>query len=255
VIDVHCHYLPQVDDGAQTFDESLALLRLAWADGVTKVVLTPHLFAGRWENTRSSLQPKFRALCDRVRSENIPLELFLGGEVRLQPELLQLVSNDDIPYIGGWSGFKVLLLELEDGRIPVGAINGVRYLKRQGVLPMLAHPERNKAVMDDWRVLQPFLAEGCLLQLTAASVVGDFGRRAEAASRKLLELGWPTLVASDAHNLIHRPPLMSRARALLSARYGEATARELTELAPGRIVAARAQFALDTEPGQAVPNR
>jgi protein-tyrosine phosphatase len=225
--------------------ESLTLLRLACADGATKVVLTPHLFAGRWDNTRSSLQPKFQALRDRVRSENIPLELFLGGEVRLQPELLQLVSKNEIPYLGGWDGFKVLLLELEDGRIPLGAINGVRYLKRHGVLPMIAHPERNKAVMEDWRVLEPFLAEGCLLQLTAASVVGDFGRRAEAAARKLLELGWATLVASDAHNLLHRPPLMGRARALLSSRYGEGAARQLTESAPGRLVAARAELELD----------
>jgi protein-tyrosine phosphatase len=244
VIDLHCHYLPEVDDGAASLREALGLLRLAMKDGATKLVLTPHLFVGRWDNVASMLRPRFEAFCALAKAKDIEIEMFLGAEVRLQPDLVRLVDRGEISYIGGWDGFKVMLLELEDGRIPVGAINGVRYLKREGILPMLAHPERNKAVMADPEVLEPFVAEGCLLQLTAASIIGGFGKRAEAAAHRLLELGWVTAVASDAHNLLHRPPLMTPARDLLAEYYGKALARALTQDAPARLIAGRSELRL-----------
>ena len=245
LIDVHCHYLPGVDDGARTIQDAIALLRAACEDGAGAAVLTPHVHAGRWDNALSTLQPRFAAIRRLIAGKGIGIRLYLGAEVHLLPASLALIEAGDVPYLGGWDGMKVLLLELPDGHIPAEAIGSVRRLLRRDVLPMIAHPERNKAVMRNVDAIEPFVLEGCLLQLTAASVIGEFGDRAARASRELLERGWATLVASDAHHLMRRPPRLGAARRWLREHYGEAVAAEMTAVAPGRIVAGRAALGLD----------
>lgn len=245
MIDVHCHYLPAVDDGARDLQTALKLIRLAYADGVRKIILTPHIYTGRWNNSLSFLLPRFTAFKNLVHSKQIDVELFLGAEVHLLPESFRLLSEGEIPFLGGWDGMKVMLLELPDGRIPPNAISAVRYLIREGVLPMLAHPERNRMVMDRIDVLEPFIAEGCLMQLTAASVIGEFGERAREAAKGILERGWASVVASDAHNLRYRKSRMTAARQHLAEHYGEETADRLTRLAPERLLAERALLGID----------
>ncbi|MDO5102944.1 MAG: hypothetical protein Q4D91_08630 [Lautropia sp.] len=237
MIDIHCHYLPAVDDGARDLQTALKLIRRAHADGVRKLILTPHIYAGRWDNSLSFLLPRFLAFRNLVISKQIDVELYLGAEVHLLPESLRLLAEGEIPFIGGWDGMRVMLLEMPDGRIPPNAISAVRYLIREGVLPMLAHPERNKMVMDRGvQVLEPFIEEGCLLQLTAASVIGEFGERAATSAKAILERGWATAVASDAHNLRHRTSRMRQAYRHLRQHYGEAVAERLTREAPARLL-------------------
>ncbi len=245
MIDIHCHYLPAVDDGAQEIQEAIALVRRSVEDGIRQMVLTPHVFAGRWDNSLASLKPRFDAFARLIASKDIDVRLYLGAEVHLLPDSLSLIERGQAPFIGGWDGFKALLLELHDGRIPPFAVNAVRHLRTLGVVPIIAHPERNKAVMADVSCLEPFIAEGCLMQLTAASLVGGFGVPAQKCAAELLERGWVTLVASDAHNLRHRPPMMSAARAHLRLRYGEETAALLTEQAPSRLIEGRAALGMD----------
>lgn len=249
MIDVHCHYLPAVDDGARDIQESIALLRLAVKDGVRQIVVTPHVYAGRWDHSLATLKPKFSAFKRLIASKRIDVDLFLGAEVHLLPESLAMVERGEVPFIGGWEGKKVLLLELHDARIPPFAVNAIRHLRSLGVLPIIAHPERNKAVMADPDCLEPFIAEGCLMQLTAASLIGRFGRQAEQSSFELLERQWVHLIASDAHNLLHRPPMMKAARKLVKKRFGEALAIALTEQAPARLVAGREALGLDDDQG------
>lgn len=252
MIDIHTHYLPAVDDGARDIQESIALVRLAVRDGARQVVLTPHVFGGRWDNTLGDLKPRFEAFRRLIASKGIAVDLFLGAEVHLLPESLALVERGDVPYIGGWEGERVLLLELHDGRIPPFAVSAVRHLRRLGVRPIIAHPERNKAVMADPDCLEPFLAEGCLLQLTAASIVGRFGPQAERAAFELLDRRWVQVVASDAHNGRYRPPMLRAAKAELKKRFGTVLAESLLERAPAKLIAARAALGIDAADG--LPN-
>ena len=106
------------------------------------MVLTPHIRAGQWDNSLGYLRPRFEAFQRLVASKAIDVKLYLGSEVSLQPESLKLLSEGQIPFVGGWDGMKVMLLDFPDARIPPNAIGAVRYLVRQGVLPMVAHPER-----------------------------------------------------------------------------------------------------------------
>ena len=239
MVDLHCHYLPGVDDGAPDLQTGLALARAAVADGARVAVLTPHLFPGRWETPRGCLERRLRAFRRAALEAGIALEMHLGAEVRLLPESLRLFEAGEIPELGTVGGRRVILLELPDGGIPAGALKAVEFLMHRGALPMLAHPERNKDVMRSAQRLRAFVDAGCLLQLTAASVCGGFGAAAHRASLEILEAGWATVVASDAHHPRHRPPALREARRALAARYGEEAARLLTQSNPAAIVAGR----------------
>lgn len=100
MIDVHCHYLPAVDDGAQDWQSALRLIRRARAEGVTQMVLTPHIRAGQWDNSLGYLRPRFEAFQRLVASKAIDVKLYLGSEVSLQPESLKLLSEGQIPFVG-----------------------------------------------------------------------------------------------------------------------------------------------------------
>lgn len=241
MIDLHCHYLPGVDDGASDLETGIALARAAAENGIREAVLTPHILAGRWNNTRSSLEPRFDAFQRAVVEAGIDIALHLGAEVHLLPESLALFEAGEVPALGVWKGRRVILLEFPDGGIPVGAINAVEFLLQRGAIPMIAHPERNKDVMRSTSKIEPFVRAGCLLQLTAASVCGWFGKHAHQSALALLDAGWVTAVATDAHNLRYRPPVLAEARYTLRTRYGLEAAEVLTQRNPAAIIAGRVE--------------
>ncbi|MEZ5659011.1 MAG: CpsB/CapC family capsule biosynthesis tyrosine phosphatase [Burkholderiaceae bacterium] len=233
--DLHCHYLPAVDDGAANLQEGLLLAAAAAADGIRGAVLTPHVHPGRYDNTASRLHPHFVAFSRAVAEAGIAIELRLGCEMRLSSESIELILQGEVPSLGHWEERAVVLLELPHDTVPVGAVQAAEYLVSMGWTPMIAHPERNKTLMRDPMRLGEFVQAGCLAQLTAASVCGMFGPGAQRAAFAMLEQGWITVVASDAHNLEHRPPVMTQARASLEQRYGADIAQALVNDNPEAI--------------------
>ncbi|MDO4681786.1 MAG: hypothetical protein Q4B17_03235 [Lautropia sp.] len=242
MIDLHCHLLPGVDDGARTMDEALSLARASVANGVHTAVLTPHIYPGIFDNRRSSLLPVFHEYRQALADARIPLKVCLGGEVHLHPDALDLLDQNELPIIGYWLGQPVMLIEFPDGSIPVGADMVCRMFADRGIRWMIAHPERNKVVMRDPNRIKPFVDMGCLLQLTAASVIGAFGRAAGQCAHLLLTRGMVSVVASDAHNLAHRPPRMGEVRTYLNSNFGMGIAYRLTEESPMLIVSEHPDF-------------
>ena len=244
MIDLHCHLLPGIDDGARDMPMALELAKASVANGITHAVVTPHIYAGRWDNRLSNLDPVFKAYQQALSTAGIPLEIYLGGEVHLLPDAFTLMDAQDLPFVGVWRGYKVVLLELPDSHIPVGVNKAIDMFVRSGYLPMIAHPERNKDVMRNVRRLEPLLKAGCLVQLTAASIVGKFGKPAHKTALQLLDNGWATVVATDAHNLAHRPPIMAEARHALDELYGAEAGEVLTDANPRTILEGRADFVI-----------
>lgn len=236
MIDLHCHLLPFVDDGPDSVEHASRLVALALGRGITHAVLTPHVYPGVWNNTLETLKPLFESFERMLEASGLPLSVRLGGEVRLLPECLEMAARDELPIIGHWEGGRVVLIELPDGQIPVGTDKAMSFLRARGYVPMIAHPERNKDVMRDWRRVLPLKDLGCLFQITAASVVGAFGEAARRTSRQLLDADVVTVVATDTHNLAHRPPLLAEARVALLGLYGAKTAENLTRTIPGHIL-------------------
>jgi len=209
MIDLHCHLLPGVDDGPDTLEESLALCRIAVADGITHSIVTPHIHPGRWENTKASIDRDCKALQQALDDHNISLKLGFAGEVRLTDQIMQQVENDEIPFYGEVDGYKIMLLEFPHGHIVPGSEKLIDWLLVRKIRPLIAHPERNKAVMRDVSKIEPFVEKGCMLQLTGGSLLGLFGEPVEKAAHEILNKGWVDVVASDGHNKGSRRPELS----------------------------------------------
>ncbi len=239
MIDLHCHLLPGVDDGPDTMDEALALCSHAVAAGITHSVVTPHVHPGRYANDARSIALSAAALQERLRQENIPLHLSFSGEVRISPEILPMVTAGLIPFHGEWDGRKVMLLEFPHSHILPGSDKLIRWLLQRNIVPLIAHPERNKDVMRDISRLHEFVQAGCLFQVTAGSLVGRFGEVAEQRACEIVEAGWATVLASDAHNLRSRPPELADGVAVAASIIGEVAASMLVRENPWRIVGKR----------------
>lgn len=236
MIDLHCHYLPGIDDGPETMAEALDLARAAAADGITHAVLTSHVHPGRYPNQRRSLLAAIEEFATEVAKAGISLQLHLGGEARLCHELVDMLAENQVPFLGEVDGYRILLLEFPHQLIPVGSLRFVQSLFKLKIRPLIAHPERNKAIMSNPEKIKEFAEVGCWLQLTAGSLVGRFGMPAQEAAFAMIDEGWNCLIATDAHNLNNRPPLLSEGRKVLQERYGDAVARSMVLDKPAKIL-------------------
>jgi protein-tyrosine phosphatase len=236
MIDLHCHYLPGIDDGPDTLEEALDLARAAVVDGITHAVLTSHVDPERYVNQRSNLQTAFAEVSQHLSAAGIALDVRLGGEARLCPELIDLIADNQLPFLGEVDGWRILLLEFPHQMIPVGSVRFIYSLLKLKIRPLIAHPERNKAIMAHPERIQEFTDAGCWLQLTSGSLAGRFGPLAQTIAFQLVEEGWHCIAATDAHNLTNRPPLLSEGRDVLRNRYGDAIAHSMVVQRPGNIL-------------------
>ena len=238
MIDLHGHYLPWVDDGAGSLEEALRMLRMAEADGIRSAVLTPTIDCARAPVTRAELERKFAAFAQLVQRRGIHMRLSLGAEIVHRAGVVEAVDRGEIPFIGEWEGRRVLLLRWAEDFIPIGAIGTVQQLLARGILPMLAHPERNPGVIRSPASLDLFLCDGCLVQVDAGSVLGWHGPEVRETAFRLIETGRVTVMASGAADASTRPPMLRAARDVVAQRFGEELANRLAELNPSLVVAA-----------------
>lgn len=236
MIDLHCHLLPGIDDGPRTLAESVAMARMAVADGITTCVVTPHIHPGRYDNHRDRIEMFARAFRRALAQQAVALEVQVGAEVRVSLESLDLVQRGQVPFVGQHRGWQVLLLELPHGGVPVGSLQLVDKLLQLQIRPLLAHPERNRVFMDNPRRLEPYVAAGCWLQVTAGSITGEFGKGAQKLAHRLLDEDAVRVVASDAHNLTSRPPVLSRAHAFIAQHWGGDVANDLMLRYPRQLL-------------------
>ncbi|TYK64784.1 tyrosine-protein phosphatase [Colwellia echini] len=237
MIDIHCHILPGIDDGAKDMDEALALIKLAADDGVSRIVLTPHLHLGRFENTLPVIDTAFNILKAEVKKLGIDIALAFAAEVRLDSEILTLLAKKQLPMYGQYNGQQFMLLEFPHSHIPAGSDMLVKYLKKNNITPVIAHPERNRDLLKAPHKIKSFVQLGCWFQVTASSITGHFGEECQALALNYIEQDLIQIIASDAHNLKRRPPVLSQARSKITALFGEEKAHQLFFANPYNITA------------------
>ena len=238
MIDIHCHLLPGIDDGPETLGEALDMARLAVANGITEAVATPHIHAGRYDNTLQSVGEATRRFQHCLQDNNIALRLRMAAEIRIGPELITLVETQQVPWLGNLDGYRLILLEFPHSHIPVGSDKLVKWCLERKIRPVIPHPERNKDVIRNLEKITPFVKLGCLLQVTAGAVAGGFGPQARKRARQLLERSWVSFLASDAHNTDHRIPDLEPGRAAAAAIVGEEKSWHLVRDNPRQILSA-----------------
>jgi protein-tyrosine phosphatase len=231
MIDLHSHILPGLDDGARTVDDSRALARRAAADGVTAIVATPHVRSD-YPTRPEEMERGVTRLRGDFLAEGIDVEVLPGGEVDLG--MLASLDDDGLRRFTLAQSGRYLLLEFPYRGWPAGLEETVYGLGLRGLVPVLAHPERNREVQSKPARLAEAVRLGALVQVTAASVDGRIGRSSQVAADKLFELGLAHVLASDAHIPEIREAGLAAAAEALS---DESLARFLTVEAPGAIVA------------------
>jgi protein-tyrosine phosphatase len=236
MIDLHCHFLPGIDDGAKSLADGLALARAAAADGITYSVMTPHMYPGCYDNTRSSIEPAFKEFRLALRKARVPLHIGMAAEVRLSVEIVELSQRNQVPFLGELDGYSIMLLEFPHTHLPPGADKLIERLLKQRIRPLIAHPERNQDVLRDLSKIKPFIEMGCFLQLTAGALVGHFGRAPQRRARELLEFDVFKVLASDAHNLTGRRPELRPGVEAAAKVIGEEAAYELVTRNPRMIL-------------------
>lgn len=235
MIDLHTHLLPGLDDGAPDLASALEMARFAAACGTTHLMCTPHLHLGRYDNCAAGIAAALARFAGALAEAGIALQVGAAAEVRFDSELMPLALAGKLPCLGHWQGRQLLLLELPHSHVPAGTTQLARWLMEHGLQPMIAHPERNKGLMSRPELLRPLLQLGCPLQVTAGSLAGRFGERAQALAERLLLEGQITVLASDAHNLTVRPPNLLPGLTAAIQLVGEPAARRLVEDNPWRI--------------------
>lgn len=235
MIDLHCHILPGVDDGAVNLADAVAMCRLAAADGCTVMVATPHQRHASFPlATREALQAAHDELTAALARDEERVEVRMGAEVRVDSELLADMERPGAEALA-LAGSRYVLLEFPRAEVGPAPEEIVHELLLGGWRPVLAHPE----VLPWLEVprLGALVEGGALLQVTAAAITSDFGRYPHQKVWELLDEGLVHFVASDSHSPTWRAPGLSKARALLTQRLGSATARALVEDNPASVLA------------------
>jgi len=230
VFDIHCHILPEVDDGPKSWDMAIEMCRMAAADGITHMVATPHA-NDRYAYDRAYLQELLDQL--QVRLGESP-QLSLGCDFHLSYENLERVLDRPHNYTIGATNY--LLVELSNFSVPVQVGECFTRLGDRGLTPILTHPERNPILQQTPQRVLEWAEQGCLVQVTASALTGFWGERPEIIARWLLDRSVIHFLATDAHDVKRRVPILSQGRDVAAQIVGAEYAKALVEDNPGAVV-------------------
>jgi len=233
LIDLHHHLLPYCDDGAKDMATALDMARAAVADGITTVACTPHILPGLYDNSGDVIRRGVVLLQEALAHLDIPLRLVTGSDAHMRPDFGAALKSG-------------LLLSLNDSRyvlfepphhvLPPRLDECLFSIMEAGYVPILTHPERLTWIESHYARIVDLARRGVWMQITAASLTGRFGKRPKYWAEKMLSEGMIHILATDAHDLLSRPPVLSAARRLAEQAVGVDEARDLVETRPQGVL-------------------
>ena len=233
MLDLHCHLLPGIDDGAVDLDMALEMARMAVADGIRVVACTPHIYPGMYENNAEGIRAAIVVLQAELDERAIDLQLIEGADVHLVPDLVGEIKAGRVPTL---AGSRYLLLEPPHHVAPPRFEDSVFQLTVAGYVPVITHPERLSWIEGHYEVFQRLVKRGTWMQVTSGSVTGRFGKRPKYWAERMLDENMVHILATDAHHPRRRPPLLAEGREAAARRVGEAEATQMVCSRPRGIV-------------------
>jgi len=232
MIDLHSHILPNLDHGAHDWEEAMAMCRIAVDDGITVMAATPHV-SDVFPNSSEGILAAVDELRERLADAAIPLEIVAGGDYHIDPSL----GPDNVLTLN--NNGRYFLLEFPYQVMPPNSDLFVAGLAKKGLIPIVTHPERIFTLHGNEGRLAALIDKGALVQVTAGSLVGDFGPACLRSAVRMLKKGWVHILATDAHWVDDRPPLLSDGRRAAVRYVGEEAARRLVIGNPRAIIDGR----------------
>lgn len=209
MIDIHCHILPGIDDGAADWDQSLEMARIASKDGIKKIIATPHFEKGRYEPSVDDIIDLTEELNKRINDEGMDLLILPGMEIHVEPTLIQMLRDGEVLTLNNQG--KYLLVEFPPESIPPHSHEVLYEIRVLGITPIMAHAERNLEIQRNPQKLFGMVESGLLTQVTSASIEGNFGHKCRNTANLLLKHNLAHFIASDAHYMPGRMPKIKRA--------------------------------------------
>ncbi|MGH7884457.1 MAG: tyrosine-protein phosphatase [Thermodesulfobacteriota bacterium] len=209
MIDIHCHILPDIDDGPDNWNTSIEIAKKALSENIKNIVATPHWIKGtNWETDSKEVIDKTNTLNELLDRENIKLKVFPGMEAAITDGIVDHIRNGEVLTLAGTN---CLLLDMPYGSLPYGINIIFKELVSNNIFPIIAHPERNTDFQSNPNIIKKFIDIGAMVQVTSSSFIGNFGNEAKNCALDFSKMNVIDFIATDAHSLHKRPPLIKEA--------------------------------------------
>lgn len=226
MVEMHCHILSGLDDGPVRMEQSVAMAEKAAASGITSIIATPHHLNGQYNNEPMVVNQAVNLLHAELRKRNIRLEIHPGQEIRVHDNLIGDLYAGKCCTL---AGSRYMLLELPFGHIPSQFPGILHELRIAGITPIIAHPERNRAILKKPKLLADYLSQGGLCQLTAQSFTGLFGRKVQKWCFHFCKENGFHFISSDAHDTCKRTFAIREGERIIERHFGAEAVRKLAE--------------------------
>jgi protein-tyrosine phosphatase len=233
MIDLHCHILPGIDDGATDASVSIDMAKAFVVDGVTVVACTPHILPGLYSNSGPQIRAATSQLQQTLDEKGVPLRLITGADNHITPTFVSELRSGHLLSL---ADTRYVLVEPPHHVAPPRMEDLFFGLLVAGYVPILTHPERLSWIESHYPTIKRLVHAGVWMQLTAGSLAGTFGRKAQYWSERMLDEGCVHVLATDAHDVNRRPPNLSRGRDLAARRLGNPEAEHLVETRPRGVL-------------------
>ena len=224
MIDMHCHILPGVDDGAENLEEALEMARIAQSEGIKKIVNTSHFHPEFNYKMGDILLDEINSFNEVLKANNIDIEVLLGNEIYYTDGIIEQLQELNFYTL---NNSKYLLIEFSPMNFPKNLPDIVYEVKLKGYTPVLAHVERYSSIIEDPNIIYDCIKEGAIIQVNASSILGKNGKEAKKVSDILLDNNMVHIIASDAHGSQRRRPQLREAYDFVKNKYSKDLADNL----------------------------
>lgn len=224
MIDVHCHILPEVDDGAESMQQAINMAKIAQEEGISKMIATPHYHPEFKYEKGEELKRIRERFKKELKENNIDIEIYLGNEIYFTYDLMDKISELDFYCL---NDSKYILIEFPPNNFPSNLCNIVYELKQQGYTPVLAHVERYMQIHEDPEIIYDCIKTGAIIQINSSSLIGKQGKEIQRFCNLLIGRNMVHLVATDAHSSQRRRPMMKDAYQYIEKKYSKEIADNL----------------------------
>lgn len=233
MIDIHCHLLPGLDDGARHLDASLEMARIAAAEGVTTIACTPHIQPGVYDNDAAGIRKAVQNLQDAIDRAGIAVTLVVGSDAHIRPDFVSAIRTGKVVTL---NDTKFVLFEPPHHIAPQRMDDLLFDILAAGYVPIVTHPERLSWIASHYEMFVRLSRSGVWMQITAGSLTGAFGRGPKMWAERMLSDRIVHVIATDAHGVKRRPPLMREAIAIAERIVGPEEAQNLVSIRPRAIL-------------------
>lgn len=233
MIDIHCHIVPNIDDGAKNLDDALEMAKIAYNEGIRQIINTSHYHPSFNYIKGEELLNRVKEFNNILKLNNIDIEIFIGNELYYSEDIIEIIEQKEFYSL---NNSRYLLIEFSPLNFPKNILDIIYEIKIRGYIPVLAHVERYKAIHENINLIYECINEGALIQVNSSSIIGKNGNEIKKVSNILLDNNMIHFVATDAHSSIRRRPIVKETYNYIVKKYGEKRAQTLFIQNPSKVI-------------------